>query len=327
MPEPEQGRLGEWLAASTSGRDAVASQQRPQGAQRSAGLRARAAAKVNLGLYVGPLREDDHHEVVSVLQSIAIWDELEVEVVPEGLGLEVEGGGLPPDETNLVLVAARELARRSRDLPGARFRLRKGIPISAGLGGGSADGAAALIALDRLWGLHLPAVNLQTMAAEVGSDVPFCIGGGTGVATGRGEKIREAPAALTTWWVVGIDHEHLATQHVYNHFDELELAAPLEGRWPTELLEALATGDPERLAATLHNDLEPAAFDLLPGLPKAKQRLLDAGALGAVMSGSGPTMLGLCRDEEHATQVARAARSAFARTEVTRGPVPGVTFG
>jgi 4-diphosphocytidyl-2-C-methyl-D-erythritol kinase len=318
-----------WLAASTSGRDAVASQQRQQGEHRSGtSLRARAAAKVNLGLYVGPLREDGrYHEVVSVLQSIAIWDELEVEVVPEGLGLEVEGGGLPPDETNLVLVAARELARRSRDLPGARFRLRKGIPISAGLGGGSADGAAALIALDRLWGLHLPAVNLQTMAGEVGSDVPFCIGGGTGVATGRGDKVREVPSAGTTWWVVGIDHEHLATEDVYDRFDELELAAPLEDRWPTGLLDALTAGDPERLAATLHNDLEAAAFDLLPGLPKAKQRLVEAGALGAVMSGSGPTMLGLCRDEEHATLVARAARSAFARVEVTRGPGPGVTFG
>ena len=291
-------------------------------------LRARAAAKVNLGLYVGPLRDDGrYHEVVSVLQSIAVWDELEVEVVPEGLGLEVEGEGLPPDETNLVLVAARELARRSRDLPGARFRLRKGIPISAGLGGGSADGAAALIALDRLWGLHLPSVNLHAMAAEVGSDVPFCVAGGTGVATGRGDKVREVPSRGTTWWVVGIDHERLATEDVYHHFDDLDLGVALDDRWPTELLDALAAGDVQRLAASLYNDLEPAAFDLLPALAKSKQRLLDAGALGAVMSGSGPTMLGLCEDEDHATQVARAARSAFARTEVTRGPVPGVTFG
>jgi 4-diphosphocytidyl-2-C-methyl-D-erythritol kinase len=330
MPEPGVPPSGGPGGASTSGRDVVASQQRQQGEHGSTTtLRARAAAKVNLGLYVGPLRDDGrYHEVVSVLQSVAIWDELEVEVVPEGLGLEVEGGGgLPPDETNLVLVAARELARRSRDLPGARFRLRKGIPISAGLGGGSADGAAALTALDRLWGLHLPAVNLQTMAAEVGSDVPFCIAGGTGVATGRGDKVREAPSSGTTWWVVGIDHEHLSTEDVYHRFDELKLAAPLEGRWPTGLLDALAAGDPGRLATTLHNDLEAAAFDLLPGLPKAKQRLLEAGALGVVMSGSGPTMLGLCHDEEHATQVARTARPAFARVEVTRGPVPGVTFG
>ena len=306
----------------------MASQQRQPADHASPTLRARAAAKVNLGLYVGPLRDDGrYHEVVSVLQSIAIWDELEIEVVPEGLGLEVEGGGLPPDETNLVLVAARELARRSRDLPGARFRLRKGIPISAGLGGGSADGAAALIALDRLWGLHLPAVNLHAMAAEVGSDVPFCIGGGAGVATGRGDKVREVPNKGSTWWVVGIDHERLSTEDVYNRFDELGLATPLEGRSPDDLLAALAAGDARRLAAALHNDLEPAAFDLLPALAKSKQRLLEAGALGAIMSGSGPTMLGLCADEDHAIQLARAARSAFARVEVARGPVPGVTFG
>jgi 4-diphosphocytidyl-2-C-methyl-D-erythritol kinase len=307
----------------------VASQQRqPADHAPPAMLRARAAAKVNLGLHVGPLRDDGrYHEVVSVLQSVAIWDELEVEVVPEGLGLEVEGGGLPPDETNLVLVAARELARRSRDLPGARFRLRKGIPVSAGLGGGSADGAAALIALDRLWGLHLPAVNLHAMAAEVGSDVPFCIAGGTAVATGRGDKVREAPSRATTWWVVGIDHEQLATEDVYGHLDELGLVAPLEDRWPTDLLTALAAGDVQRLGGALHNDLEPAAFDLLPALAKSKQRLLEAGALGAVMSGSGPTMLGLCRDEDHAIQLAHSVRSAFARVEVARGPVPGVAFG
>jgi 4-diphosphocytidyl-2-C-methyl-D-erythritol kinase len=299
--------------------------QRRQGT--STLLRVRAAAKVNLGLYVGPPRPDGYHEVVSVMQAIGIWDELEVEVVPEGLGLEVEGGGLPPDESNLVLVAARELARRSRDLPGARFRLRKGIPISAGLGGGSADGAAALVSLDRLWGLHLPAVNLAAMAAEVGADVPFCIGGGTRVATGRGERVREVPSGATTWWVVAIAPERLGTQEVYRRFDQLDLAASLEGRWPDRLLEALAAGDLEGVAANLHNDLEPAAFDLLPALAASKQRLLEAGALGAVMSGSGPTMLGLCRDEEHAGRVARSLRASFAGLEVARGPVPGVTFG
>jgi 4-diphosphocytidyl-2-C-methyl-D-erythritol kinase len=127
--------------------------------------------------------------------------------------------------------------------------------------------------------------------------------------------------------VVGIDHERLATEDVYDHFDELGLAAPLEGRWPGELLAALAAGDVDGLAAALHNDLEPAAFDLLPALAKSKQRLIAAGALAAIMSGSGPTMLGLCRDEDHATTVARAVRAGFARVEVARGPVPGVTFG
>ena len=290
-------------------------------------LRAHAAAKVNLALLVGARRHDGYHELVSVMHAIGLWDDLEVSLAAEGLALEVGGEGLPPDESNLVLVAARELARRSRGLPGARFRLRKGIPVSAGLGGGSADGAAALLALDRLWQLHLPAVNLHAMATEVGSDVPFCLSGGSQVGGGRGEKLRQAPTKGTLWWVVEIDAEGLDTAAVYQRYDELGLARPLEGRQPVELERALAAGDVARIGAALTNDLEPAAFDLLPCLASGKQRLLEAGALGAVMSGSGPTLLGLCRDEEHAGKVARAIHPHFARVEIARSPVPGVTFG
>jgi 4-diphosphocytidyl-2-C-methyl-D-erythritol kinase len=290
-------------------------------------LRARAAAKVNLALLVGPRRDDGYHEVVSVMQAVGLWDDLEVAIAAERFGLEVEGEGLPPDESNLVLVAARELARRSLDLPGVRFRLRKGIPISAGLGGGSADGAAALLALDKLWQLHLPSVNLQVMAAEIGSDVPFCLSGGSQVGTGRGERLAAASTRGMLWWVVAIDSEGLGTAPVYQRYDELGLARPLEGRWPSELLEALAAGDVQRLGASLANDLEPAAFDLQPALEAGKDKLLEAGAVGAVMSGSGPTLLALARDEEHAGQLAGSVRPAFARVEVARGPVPGVTFG
>jgi 4-diphosphocytidyl-2-C-methyl-D-erythritol kinase len=290
-------------------------------------LRARAAAKVNLALLVGTRRDDGFHEVVSVMQAVGLWDDLEVAIAAEGFGLEVDGEGLPPAESNLVLVAARELARRSLDLPGARFRLRKGIPVSAGLGGGSADGAAALLALDKLWRLHLPSVNLHVMATEIGSDVPFCLSGGSQVGTGRGERLGPAPAKGTLWWVVAIDSEGLGTAPVYQRYDELGLARPLEDRWPSELLEALAAGDVERVGASLANDLEPAAFDLHPALEAGKDKLLEAGAVGAVMSGSGPTLLALARDEEHAGQLAGAVRPAFARVEVARGPVPGVTFG
>ncbi len=290
-------------------------------------LRVHAAAKINLALLVGERGQDGYHEIVSVMHAVGLWDDLEVAVAPKGLGLDVEGEGLPPDESNLVLVAARELARRSRGLPGARFRLRKGIPVSAGLGGGSADGAAALLALDRLWQLHLPAVNLHAMATEIGSDVPFCLGGGSRVGTGRGERLAQAPAKGTLWWLLAIDAEGLGTAPVYQRYDELGLARPLEGRWPLELLEALAAGDVERIGASLANDLEPAAFDLHPALKAGKERLADAGAVGAVMSGSGPTLLALARDEEHAGRLARLVRPAFARVEVARSPVPGVTFG
>ena len=290
-------------------------------------LRAHAAAKINLALLVGERRDDGYHELVSVMHAIGLWDDLEVSLAPRGLGLEVEGEGLPPDESNLVLVAAWELARRSRDLPGARFRLRKGIPIAAGLGGGSADGAAALLALDRLWRLHLPAVNLHAMAAEIGSDVPFCLSGGSRVGSGRGEKLRDAPTKGTLWWVVAIDADGLDTAAVYRRYDQLGLAQPLGDRQPSELVAALAAGDVARIGAALDNDLEPAAFDLRPTLKSGKERLVEAGAVGAVMSGSGPTLLALARDEEHAGRLARAVRSSFARVELARGPVPGVTFG
>src|SRR6266581_4134787 len=190
-------------------------------------LRTRAAAKINLALLVGARRDDGFHEVVSVMQAVGLWDDLEVAIAADGFGLEVDGEGLPPDESNLVLVAARELARRSLDLPGVRFRLRKGIPISAGLGGGSADGAAALLALDRLWRMHLPAVNLHAMATEIGSDVPFCLDGGSRIGSGRGEKLRDAPTKGTLWWVVAIDAERLDTAAVYQRYDELGLARPL----------------------------------------------------------------------------------------------------
>jgi 4-diphosphocytidyl-2-C-methyl-D-erythritol kinase len=165
------------------------------------------------------------------------------------------------------------------------------------------------------------------MASEIGSDVPFCLSGGSRVGSGRGERLSPAPTRGTLWWVVAIDSEGLGTAPVYQRYDELGLARPLRDRWPSELLDALAAGDLERIGAALANDLEPAAFDLHPALEAGKHKLLEAGAVGAVMSGSGPTLLGLASDEEHAGQLAGAVRPAFARVEVARGPVPGVTFG
>jgi 4-diphosphocytidyl-2-C-methyl-D-erythritol kinase len=296
------------------------------------GLRARAAAKVNLALLVGPRRADGYHELVTVFQSVALWDELEVDAVSDAtLELSVEGAPLPANEGNLVLMAARELTRRiaatrAARRPGARFRLRKGIPIAAGLGGGSADGAAALLALDQLWGLGLPPGDLSTIAAELGSDVPFCLTGGTSLATGRGERLRPIAEAGSWSWVLGIAREGLPTPAVYRRYDELGLGRRLTPSAADGVLAALADGDPARLAAELVNDLEAAAFHLRPELARAKQRMLDGGALGAVLSGSGPTMLGLAADEAHARRVARAVRDAFDHVTVVRSPVPGVAF-
>jgi 4-diphosphocytidyl-2-C-methyl-D-erythritol kinase len=294
---------------------------------RRALVRARAAAKINLALLVGPRRDDGYHDLVSVMQAVALWDEVEVTPAPEGFELDVSGGALPADESNLVLVAARELSRRARDHSGARFRLRKGIPVAAGLGGGSADGAAVLLALDRLWGLRMPTMNLRSMAAEVGSDVPFCLDGGTQLALGRGERLTPVKVKGTLWWVLGIDAGGLSTAAVYKRYDELGGGRPLDQGDVAGLLAALADGDLERIGAGLVNDLEMAAFDLRPDLAQAKRRLREAGAVGALLGGSGATVLGLARDEDHAERLARSVRGAFARVEVARAPVPGVAFG
>jgi 4-diphosphocytidyl-2-C-methyl-D-erythritol kinase len=320
-PRPREAALIERTSTSRAGART--------GTEQRTTVRVHAAAKVNPALFVGPRRADGYHPLVSVMQSVALWDHLEVTLAAPGLGfeLEVEGGGLPADEGNLVLVAARELARRIPDGPGAHFRLRKGIPVAAGMGGGSTDGAAALVALDRLWDLHLPTANLERMAVEVGSDVPFCVGGGTRLATGRGEVLTDVKVNGTLWWVVGIDEGGLSTAAVYRRFDELGLDRPVTEDDAAPMLEALAAGDPALIGPRLTNMLEPAAFDVRPDLCEARRHMLDAGALGAVMSGSGPTMLGLARDSDHAEQVARAVAGRFARVEVARAPVPGVTFG
>jgi 4-diphosphocytidyl-2-C-methyl-D-erythritol kinase len=294
---------------------------------RRALVRARAAAKINPALLVGPRRDDGYHDLVSVMQAVALWDEVEVTPAPEGFELDVSGGALPADESNLVLVAARELSRRARDHSGARFRLRKGIPVAAGLGGGSADGAAALLALDRLWSLRMPTMNLRSMAAEVGSDVPFCLDGGTQLALGRGERLTPVKVKGTLWWVLGIDAGELSTAAVYKRYDELGGGRRLDQGDVAGLLAALADGDLERIGAGLVNDLELAAFDLRPDLAQAKRRLREAGAVGALLGGSGATVLGLARDEDHAERLARSVRGAFARVEVARAPVPGVAFG
>jgi 4-diphosphocytidyl-2-C-methyl-D-erythritol kinase len=314
----------------------------PAGTQ--AVLRARAAAKINLALLVGPSRADGYHELITVFQSVDLWDELEVAAAPDAtLELAVEGAALPADEGNLVLMAAREMTRHARSggerageagggvhaagLPGgAHFRLRKGIPVAAGLGGGSADGAAALLALDRLWRLGVPLPDLVTMAAELGSDVPFCLTGGTCLATGRGERLRPILEGGSWWWVLGISDKGLPTSAVYRRHDELGLGRRLRPADTDGVVAALAAGDPARLAGELVNDLEAAAFHLRPALSAAKQRMLDGGALGAMLSGSGPTMLGLGEDEAHARRVARAVRDAFDHVVVARSPVPGVVI-
>lgn len=206
------------------------------------------------------------------------------------------------------------------DGPWTRLHLTKRIPVAAGMAGGSADAAATLVGLNRLWDADLAPDTLCDLAALVGSDVPFCVEGGTALATGTGTSVARVLNRTVTHWVVGIDHEPLSTADVYARFDTLEPPAPSS---PDAVLQALRTGDAEALAPVLRNDLEPAAVALRPALAERRAALLEHGALAALVSGSGPTLLGLTRDAADARRLAAAVADRFDAVEVVSAPSGG----
>jgi len=273
-----------------------------------------ANAKVNLFLAVQGRRWDGYHEIATVLQNVSLADDL---VVAEGPGprdhIEVEfepwlGEVAIAEEQNLVLRAALLVRERTADKGAVEVHLHKRIPLGAGLGGGSADAAGALIALNRLWMAGLSEAELGRLGAELGSDVPFCLVGGTALATGRGEVVSRVEAPQSLWFVLGMSSEPLSTAAVYRGWSP---GAPVHN--PEPLLEVLSAGDPACLSGLLHNDLEEVAFELRPELPRAKAALLEAGALGASLSGSGPTLFALAESEAHAHEVAAGVEGVFER--------------
>ncbi len=271
----------------------------------------RAPAKINLHLGVGAPREDGFHPLVTVYQAIGLHDDVtvrdaddwSVEVVVADWMAGVE---LPPVADNIVTRAADLLAAH-HGVPrrGAAY-VAKAIPVAGGMAGGSADAAAALVALDRLWGTETADEDLLRLAAELGSDVPFALVGGTALGTGRGEVVERVLDTGTWWWVAVPSGEGLSTPAVYRHFDAMFPDADPEPPGAEALLAALAAGDVDALAAALHNDLQAPALDLRPELSDLIARGEEAGALRGLLSGSGPTCLFLCRDGDHARQVAAA---------------------
>ncbi len=293
-------------------------------------VRVRVPAKINLYLGVGPLRPDGYHELQTVYHAISVYDELTARR-GDTLALTMEGEGagvLALDDTNLVIRAARALAHHARVPAHARLHLRKQIPLAGGLAGGSADAAAALVACDALWGTGRSRDELAGLAATLGSDVPFLIHGGTAFGTGHGEAVSPVLARGNAWhWVVGIADGELPTPLVYREIDRLRAtaAAPRRLDSPDPLLAALRQRDPVVLAAALGNDLQPAAISLRPSLVTTLQVGQDAGALGGMVSGSGPTCVFLAEDAAHASEVAAALEQygVCRAVRTAQGPVPG----
>lgn len=262
-------------------------------------------AKINLSLDILGKRSDGYHEVAMVMQSIGLSDTLELEKLPADGQVELElagaAAGIEADDSNLAWRAAALLLREGQVHGGVRMRLTKRIPIAAGLAGGSTDAAAALRGVNELYGLGFDTEQLCGFGARLGMDIPFCLQGGTMLATGRGELLRRLPDMPRTYVVLGKPPIGISTAWAYQHYD----AEGAERHPDNDRLEReIAAGDRKAIAGLLCNVLESVSIKKYGIISEYKQLMLQAGAMAAMMSGSGPTVFGLCESEEIAGRVA-----------------------
>ncbi|MFF5548607.1 4-(cytidine 5'-diphospho)-2-C-methyl-D-erythritol kinase [Streptomyces olivaceoviridis] len=290
----------------------------------------RVPAKVNVQLAVGAARPDGFHDLANVFLAVGLYDEVTVTPADE-LRITCEGpdaAQVPLDRTNLAARAAITLAARRGIEPNVHVHIAKDIPVAGGMAGGSADGAGALLACDRLWGTGASRAELLAICAELGSDVPFSLVGGVALGVGRGERLTALEAGGTFHWVFAMAEGGLSTPAVFREFDRLaegrQIPEPVAS---AELVAALAKGDAEALAAAVSNDLQPAALSLFPELADTLAAGRWAGALAALVSGSGPTTAFLARDAESAQTVAGALRASGTcrAVRMAAGPVAGAT--
>jgi 4-diphosphocytidyl-2-C-methyl-D-erythritol kinase len=293
----------------------------------------RVPGKVNLYLAVGDRRDDGYHELTTVFHAVSLLDEVTVRNA-DVLSLDMVGEGadsLPTDERNLAWRAAELMAEHVGRAPDVAITVEKSIPVAGGMAGGSADAAAVLVAMNSLWELGVPRRDLHTLAARLGSDVPFALHGGTALGTGRGEELATVLARSTFHWVLAFADGGLSTPAVFAEIDRLreskdgDRSLPPALEDPEPMLAALASGDPAALAPLLGNDLQPASLSLDPGLRRTLRAGTEAGALAGIVTGSGPTCAFLCASASSAVDVgSELAGAGVCRTvRVASGPVHG----
>lgn len=291
----------------------------------------RVPAKVNLQLSVGPREADGYHNLVSVFQAVSIFDDVTITKSHSGSGVTIavtgdQTHGVPEDDSNLAVKAAKLIAEKFDIDADVHIEVKKSIPVAGGMAGGSADAAATLVAMDALFRLEATKEELLALGAQLGSDVPFMIMGGTAVGTGRGDQLTAALSRGTYHWVFALSTVGLSTPAVYTECDrmraELEVAAP---KVSDALMQALLTAKPEAVGQALHNDLQSPACSLRPALSLVLEVGRDYGALGAIVSGSGPTVAFLVADEEAGLDLAVALTASGVVGSVARatGPVHG----
>jgi 4-diphosphocytidyl-2-C-methyl-D-erythritol kinase len=291
----------------------------------------RVPAKVNLQLSVGPREADGYHNLVSVFQAVSLFDDVTLTKSHEGSGVTIsvtgeQTHGVPEDNSNLAVKAALLIAEKFDFDVDVHIEVKKSIPVAGGMAGGSADAAATLVAMDALYKLEATREELLELGSQLGSDVPFMIAGGTAVGTGRGDQLTAALSRGTYHWVFALSSVGLSTPAVYAECDrmraELEVAAP---KVSDLLMQALLSGDPAQVGAALSNDLQNPACSLRPALSLVLEVGRDYGALGAIVSGSGPTVAFLVADEEAGLDLAVALTASGVVGSVARatGPVHG----
>lgn len=293
----------------------------------------RAPGKINVFLRVGALLEDGYHDVASAYQAVSLYEDVRASHAPDfsvTVGGTVDVSEVPTGASNLAIKAAQLLARRAGVRAGVRLQIDKHVPVAGGMGGGSADAAAALVACDALWGTGLGRDDLHALAAELGADVPFALTGGTAIGTGRGDQLSPALAKGSFQWVLAVADFGLSTPDVYRALDRhrerhAQDIFPVQ-HTPTvepDVLQALRAGDPAMLAESLSNDLQAPALQLQPRLTKVLELGEANGALAGLVSGSGPTIAFLTADLDAALELQVALSAARIQALRVTGPVHG----
>ena len=296
----------------------------------------RVPGKVNLQLSVGPKRADGYHDIATVFQAVSIFDDVKVafasdEDRKEKFAIEIKADhphGIPTDRGNLAYTAAQLMYEKFK-LDGAiDIHIDKRIPVAGGMAGGSANAAGVIVALDALFSLGLSRNEMEGIGAEIGSDVPFSIAGGTAIGTGRGEQLTPALARGSYSWVFALSSNGLSTPAIYGECDRLREGMEISTPQVSEsVMHALRSADAKALGKALQNDLQPAACSIRPALRLVLDVGMDYGALGGIVSGSGPTVAFLAEDEDHALDLVVALTSSGVVGNVVRatGPVVGAT--
>ncbi|WP_035212061.1 4-(cytidine 5'-diphospho)-2-C-methyl-D-erythritol kinase [Alkalicoccus chagannorensis] len=274
----------------------------------------KAPAKINLTLDVIRKRSDGYHEVEMVMTTVDLADRVYLEEREHGIHIESDNGFLPLDRSNLAWQAASLLIKRCGVKKGADIYIEKRIPMSAGLAGGSTDAAAVLRGLNELWQLGLTLDELAELGAAIGSDVPFCVYGGTAVARGRGEELEFLPAPPACWVVLAKPKNGVSTKEIYKRLRFNQMTHPdTQG-----MIDAVKAADLDGICSRLANVMEPVTFELEPEVRMIKDRLAQYGADGTVMSGSGPTVFALCRSESRAERLYNGLKGFMDEVHIVR---------